>query len=114
MPLIFLFPSLFLCFGSAVLRCVFNGIEEKKSRIDFTGLIPPWFQWPCVALIAYGFLYGFSSGKITHEFCEAISPEKAALFYSYMISFFSMALLIHVGFSAMNKKSNQKPKPTHF
>jgi len=110
-PLALLFPLLFACFGSAILRVVLRGREEKKARVDFTGLVTPWLQWPCIALIAYGFLFGFGGGKVTHQFGEVLSPQKAAAFYGAMISFFAMALLVHVGLSAKNKP---KPaEPTH-
>jgi hypothetical protein len=50
--------------------------------------------------MAYGFLFGFGGGKITHQFGEVLGPKKAAAFYGMMISFFTMALFIHVGLSA--------------
>jgi hypothetical protein len=99
-PLLVLFPAMFVCFGSAVIRGVLRGLAEKKPTIDLAGFVPRWLKWCCFALIAYGFIFGFSAGKVSHHVGEELTSEKAAIFYGAMTSFFAMALFIHVGLSA--------------
>ena len=106
-PLFVLFPVMFVCFASAVVRGVLRALAEQEPRVDLTGSIPRLVLWPCIALIAYGFLFGSGSGSVTIQFGEELSAHKAEIFYGVMISFFAMALLFHIGLSAKEKPNPQ-------
>ncbi len=103
--LLVLFILLFVCFGSAVLRSVVRSLKDGVSRLDLTGCIPRLLLWPCLALLVYGFASG--AGKETIDSGKELTPPQAARFEALMISFFSIALLIHVGLS-----TKEKPNPT--
>ncbi len=108
-PLVALFPIVFVCFGSAVLRAVLRGLEERQARLDLGSSIPKVVLWPCVVLILYGFVQGYQGGRVLYRPGETLAPEKAADFYGTLLSFFTMALLFHVAASLEDAPNKGAP-----
>jgi hypothetical protein len=108
-PLIALCPFLLICFGSAVLRVVLRGLEERQARLDLGSSVPPVVLWPCLVLTFYGFVQGYRGGKVSYRPGEMLAPERAAVFYGMLLSFFAIALLFHIAASIGDAPNNGAP-----
>lgn len=108
-PLIALCPLLLVCFGSAVLRVVLRGLEERQARLDLSSCVPRVVLWPCLVLTFYGFVQGYRGGKVSYRPGETLAPEKAGVFYGVLLSFFAMALLFHIATSMKDAPNKGAP-----
>jgi len=100
LPLQILSPFLFLNCGIAI----FRGIKRQTEGLELTTLRLPRLRRLCYfAMIAYGFLFAVISsidqGRVRHVFGDALTAKDAALFYSLLLCFFSVALLLLDEFS---------------
>ena len=107
LPLQILAPFLFLNCGIAV----FRGIKRHPEGLELTTLrIPRLRLLYYFAMIVYGFLFAVISsidrGRVRHVFGDVLTAKDAAFFYSLLLCFFSVALLLLDEFS---KEDNGKP-----
>ena len=93
-PLEILVPVLFINCAIAI----FRWLKKHPEGLELTKLKLPRRQLVFFSiLIIYGFLFSVLSGRgeATHNFGEILDAQNALFFYSLMILFFAIALLLH-------------------
>ncbi len=90
---------LFICFGSAMRGAGWRGLWECQGRLDLRSGMPRVVLCGLVVLLLYGIVQGFRGGSVSYGPGETLGPEKAAIFYSAMLSLFALASLLHIAAS---------------
>lgn len=99
-PLQILAPLLFLNVGIAI----FRGIKRHPEGLELTTLLlPRRRRLSYFTMIAYGFIFALITsmgrGDVDHVFGDVLIAKDAAFFYSLLLCFFSVALLLLDEFS---------------